>query len=343
MAAKGPKKKKNAALIAGIVVTAIVLIVVVVALLALGYIYLRLNNIQRIPEVQQSSVTETFEQDSIGEDNSAMVVDPGDVTWPVTNPSGDDSESTYDGEWVYSDPNIVNILLIGIDGRDYSGRSDTMILCTLNRTEKTVSMTSFLRDLYVQIPGYSDNRLNAAYAFGGTELLDATLEHNFGIHVDGHVMVDFDTFPQVINALGGVDITLTQAEADYLGLSGAGECHMDGELAMRYARIRYIDSDFGRTNRQRTVLNSLFLRFKDLGWTEILGAANQVLDLVYTDMDAGTILSYGSEMLGVQEIQQNHVPDDREYYDAVINGMMVLVPYLDDIHTRLGEVLYGIQ
>ncbi|HIR36268.1 MAG TPA: LCP family protein [Candidatus Faecimorpha stercoravium] len=343
MAAKGPKKKKNAALIAGIVVTAIVLIIVVVALLALGYIYLRLNNIQRIPEVQQSSVTETFEQDSIGEENSTVVVDPEDVTWPVTNPSDDDSGNTYDGEWVYSDPNIVNILLIGIDGREYSGRSDTMILCTLNRTEKTVSMTSFLRDLYVQIPGYSDNRLNAAYAFGGTDLLDATLELNFGIHVDGHVMVDFNTFPQVIDALGGVDITLTQAESDYLGLSGAGEYHMDGELAMRYSRIRYIDSDFGRTNRQRTVLNSLFMRFKDLGWGEILGAANQVLDLVYTDMDAGTILSYGSEMLGIQEIQQYHVPDDGEYYDAVINGMMVLVPYLDDIHTRLGEVLYGIE
>ena len=112
MSAKGPKKKKNAALIAGIVVTAIVLIIVLVALLALGYIYMRLNSIQRIPQVQQSSVTETFEQDSIGEDNSAMVVDPGDVTWPVTNPA-EESESTYDGEWVYSDPNIVNILLIG--------------------------------------------------------------------------------------------------------------------------------------------------------------------------------------------------------------------------------------
>ena len=204
-------------------------------------------------------------------------------------------------------------------------------------------MTSFLRDLYVQIPGYSDNRLNAAYAFGGMELLDATLKVNFGIQVDGHVMVDFNTFPQVIDALNGVDITLTQAEAEHLGLGDAGVYHMDGQLAMNYARIRKIDSDFGRTNRQRTVIQSLFNRFKDLGWGEILNAANQVLDLVYTDMDASTILAYGSEVLGVQEIQQMHVPEDDEYYDAVINEMMVLVPYLNDIHNRLGETLYGIN
>ncbi len=215
----------------------------------------------------------------------------------------------------------------------------------LYRTAK-FQVKNMLRNLQteqVRLDYYQERPEGAeAGAFAYQPDLDAALELNFGIHVDGHVMVDFNSFPQVIDALGGVDITLTQAESDYLGLSGAGDYHMDGELAMRYSRIRYIDSDFGRTNRQRTVLNSLFMRFKDLGWGEILGAANQVLDLVYTDMDAGTILAYGSEMLGVQEIEQHHVPDDGEYYDAVINGMMVLVPYLDDIHTRLGEVLYGI-
>ena len=91
------------------------------------------------------------------------------------------------------------------------------------------------------------------------------------------------------------------------------------------------------------MIQSLFNRFKDLGWGEIPNAANQVLDLVYTDMDASTILAYGSEVLGVQEIQQMHVPEDDEYYDAVINEMMVLVPYLNDIHNRLGETLYGIN
>ena len=328
------EKKKSKALIVSIVVASVILVLVILALAVLGYVYFRLNSIKRIPTVQTSSVEENFERDSIG-DNSVEVLKPEDVTWSREE-SGADSD-----EWLLSNPNCINILLIGIDGRGYSGRSDTMILCTYDREKKTATMTSFLRDLYVQIPGYSDNRLNAAYAFGGIELLDAAMETNFGIRVDGHVMVDFDTFPQVIDALGGVDITLTQAESDYLSLSGAGEYHMDGELAMLYARIRYIDSDFGRTNRQRTLLNSLFERFKKLSWGEIAGAANQVLDLVYTDMDAGTILSYGSEVMGLQEIRQMHVPEDGEYNDAYINEMMVLVPDLEQIHDRLGRELFG--
>lgn len=340
---KAKKKKKSGGMVAAIVITSFILLIVIVALVALGYIYLRINGIKRIPQNQSSIVQpqdETFEKDSGLENNSAAVVNPGDISWPVTNPDG---EGTVSENWIFEDPDVINILLIGVDGEGYSGRSDTMILCTFNKRERTAFMTSFLRDLYVQIPGYSDNRLNAAYAFGGTELLDETLKVNFGIQVDGHVMVDFNTFPQVIDALNGVDITLTQAEAEYLGLGDAGVYHMDGPLAMEYARIRKIDSDFGRTNRQRTVINSLFNRFKDLGWGEILNAANQVLDLVYTDMDASTILSYGSEVLGVQEIHQMHVPEDDEYYDAVINEMMVLVPYLDEIHSRLGETLYGIK
>ena len=318
-----------------------ILVVVIIALAGLGYIYMRLNNIQDLPVVDQNSsvVVEEFEQDSIGEDNSVTVINPEDVSWNKNESSTEVEEK--EESWEFDSDDYINVLLIGIDGQGYSGRSDVMILCTYDKVNKTATMTSFLRDLYVEIPGRDSNRLNAAYAFGGIDLLDATLELNFGIQVDGHVMVDFNTFPKVIDALGGVDITLTQAEADYLGLSGEGEYHMDGDLAMRYSRIRYIDSDFGRTNRQRTVLNSLFERFKKLSWGEVANAATQVLDLVYTDMDAGTILSYGSEVIQLNSIQQLHVPNDGEYYDAVINGMMVLVPYRDEIHDRLGRELYG--
>ncbi|MBQ7915375.1 MAG: LCP family protein [Firmicutes bacterium] len=335
------KRKKSAGLLIGIILLSTILVVVIIALAGLGYIYMRLNNIQDLPVVDQNSsvVVEEFEQDSIGEDNSVTVINPEDVSWNKNESSTEVEEK--EESWEFDSDDYINVLLIGIDGQGYSGRSDVMILCTYDKVNKTATMTSFLRDLYVEIPGRDSNRLNAAYAFGGIDLLDATLELNFGIQVDGHVMVDFNTFPKVIDALGGVDITLTQAEADYLGLSGEGEYHMDGDLAMRYSRIRYIDSDFGRTNRQRTVLNSLFERFKKLSWGEVANAANQVLDLVYTDMDAGTILSYGSEVIQLNSIQQLHVPNDGEYYDAVINGMMVLVPYRDEIHDRLGRELYG--
>ena len=93
--------------------------------------------------------------------------------------------------------NIKSILLIGQDKREGQSRqrSDSMILATLDKDQKTISLTSFMRDLYVAIPGYSSTRINAAYAYGGMDLLDETLTQNFGVEIDGNVEVDFEVFP----------------------------------------------------------------------------------------------------------------------------------------------------
>ena len=114
--------------------------------------------------------------------------------------------------------NIKSILLIGQDKREGESRqrSDSMILATLDKDQRTVSLTSFMRDLYVAIPGYSTTRINAAYAYGGMELLDATLEENFGVKIDGNVEVDFEVFQVLVDKVGGIDLELTQAEADYI-------------------------------------------------------------------------------------------------------------------------------
>ncbi|MFQ9799037.1 MAG: LCP family protein [Clostridia bacterium] len=100
---------------------------------------------------------------------------------------------------------MVNILLIGQDRREGEGRqrSDSMILATINKKSQSIYLTSFMRDMYVPIPGYSDNRINAAYAFGGMDLLDDTIETNFGIHIDGNVEVDFSGFKTLIDMMGG--------------------------------------------------------------------------------------------------------------------------------------------
>ena len=114
--------------------------------------------------------------------------------------------------------NIKSILLIGQDKREGESRqrSDSMILATLDKDQGTVSLTSFMRDLYVAIPGYSTTRINAAYAYGGMDLLDQTLEENFGVKIDGNVEVDFEVFQVLVDKVGGIDLELTQAEADYI-------------------------------------------------------------------------------------------------------------------------------
>ncbi|MBQ7064997.1 MAG: LCP family protein [Firmicutes bacterium] len=352
------RSKRSGATIAGIVFLSILLAIVVVALAVVAYVYIRLGSIKKLPvdpehfaeesfDGSNESVQETFETDSLPDDTSVLIIDDSEISWDVSWEENENSEETENsqeetasGDWLFSDSNITNIMLIGVDGHGYSGRSDTMILITLDRGTGEVHMTSFMRDLYVQIPGYSNNRLNAAYAFGGIRLMDRTFERNFGIHIDGHVLVNFDSFPQVINAMGGVDITLTQAEAEIVGVGGAGTYRLNGSQAMKYARIRKIDSDFSRTNRQRTLLNSLFKRMKKLGFTEMVNMANKVLNLVYTDMNANRILGLAGDFMSVGEIQQLRVPGNGEYYDAYIRKMMVLVPYLGTIHERLGRELY---
>ena len=110
--------------------------------------------------------------------------------------------------------NIKSILLIGQDKREGESRqrSDSMILATLDKDQGTVSLTSFMRDLYVAIPGYSTTRINAAYAYGGMDLLDQTLEENFGVKIDGNVEVDFEVFQVLVDKVGGIDLELTQAK-----------------------------------------------------------------------------------------------------------------------------------
>ena len=138
---------------------------------------------------------------------SGPAISDADVDWGQTS-------TTLLGE---SDE-VINILLIGQDRRpgETRARSDSMILCTINREKKTIVLTSFMRDLYVQIPGYGNNRINASYAWGGMELLNKTLEQNFGVYIDGNVEVDFEQFAVIVDLLGGVPMELRADEAQYI-------------------------------------------------------------------------------------------------------------------------------
>lgn len=254
--------------------------------------------------------------------------------------------------------NVINILLIGQDRRPGQGRarSDSMILCTLNKSTKTVTMTSFMRDTYVQIPGYSSNRINASYAWGGMELLDKTLERNFGVQVDGNIEVDFSGFITIVDMMGGVEIYLTASEAQYLNYWGnwnrngefedepdvhEGVNLLSGPRALGYARARYIgNGDFGRTERQRTLLTAIADKAKTLSVFEFNKILKTALPLITTDMSNAEIISLALEvfpMLSELEINTQRVPADGAYQMTMIDGMSVLLPDLEKNKAMLQE------
>lgn len=275
------------------------------------------------------------------------VVDPDDVDW------GDPATTIGAGK------NVINILLIGQDKRpgESRARSDSMILCTINKEKKTLTMSSLMRDMYVQIPGYSDNRINASYAFGGMELLDQCIVTNFGVTVDGNVEVDFSGFQEIIDLVGGIDVELSQAEANYLNRWGnwdvednagkwsltAGVNHLNGSQATAYARIREVgNADFGRTNRQRTILNLLVEKARTMSATKINELLKAALPLLTTDLTDQQIMGFAIQFLKILpdlEISTQQIPADGAYYNASIRGMAVLVPDLE----KNREILAGIM
>lgn len=157
----------------------------------------------------------------------------------------------------------VNILLLGSDQRPNSGgfRTDTILLVTINPAKNSINITSFPRDLYVNIPGGSANRINTAFARGGFETMAQTFEVNFGVRPDFYILINFRSFVEVVNSLGGIDINASQPLSEYTSQGWfnipAGKNHMDGKTALYYARSRKSTSDFDRNRRQQEVVKGI--------------------------------------------------------------------------------------
>ena len=231
-------------------------------------------------------------------------------------------ETSPEDTWpqVVSDQNITNIMLVGQNYREDEPNklSDTMLLCSINRETNTLTMVSFLRDLYVPLPAYAGhnggrNRINVCYALGSTwkrsseggmEMLAKCIEQNFGVHVDHTIEVSFDTFAEIINAMDGVDVVLTEEEAEYMtdhvgyvGSFEAGENALMGYDALAYARIRKIGGDQQRVVRQRTVVSSLIDKCRNMGLLELHDLATRILPLIITDMTSEEITNYLWELI----------------------------------------------
>ena len=244
----------------------------------------------------------------------------------------------------YDTEDVYNILLIGSDTRvsGTAGRSDTMILISINTNTKRIVATSFLRDLYVYIPVKDFwNKVNASYAYGGVELLIDTLNSNFSLDIDQYISVDFYSFMKVIDILGGVDVDVQENElywlnqyihannlllkeenefCDYLSFADGSYQHLNGKQALAYSRFRYVgNADFTRTERQRKVLNLVFEKLKSIDAVTLIELLNEFLPEVTTNVEKKTFLELLSILPDMfnYEIVSWSIPDTQYKYITI--------------------------
>lgn len=233
----------------------------------------------------------------------------------ITSVRNDSSLSTQLRKWYtnggehMSSKNVLNILIIGVDGRTGSmqGNSDVMMLASVNKRNQSITLCSFLRDSYTYFEssdGYGYfSKLNAAYSFGGADCLVKAIEYNYKINIDYFVTVDFESFEKVIDAIGGINLDVTQDEAkameDYAAITGVpyGEnVHLNGEHALLFARMRkiYTTGDIQRSQNQRKVINAIIKKAKTLSLGDINNVVQTLGEYIYTDCPMTKLISLGS-------------------------------------------------
>lgn len=243
------------------------------------------------------------------------------------------------------DAGVLNILLLGIDRRHRNerGRSDTMIIASIDRKNEEVKLTSLMRDLYVPIPGRQDNRINAAYAFGGPALAIKTVNHNFNMNIEHYIALDFMGFAKIVDLIGGIEVEITSAESRIVGVRGSGRHLLDGSQALAYTRIRRIGSDFQRTERQRTLINELFKRAMLSSILEIRELMMVGFPYIETNHSTLELLKMGIDVhkFGSKELKEYRLPVDGTYSHQNIRGMSVLVPDLEKNRELVHEFIYN--
>lgn len=332
---KAPKKKKTLL----IIVLAIVLFIGAVVGAGLFIANHTLNKMGRVDKNKELDTyvprsQEDFEPDSDQDDT----MNPDDAQWAEIK--------------AMRDPDVKNILLIGQDrrpGETGRTRADTMIVCSLNKKTGAINLVSLMRDMYVPIPAYTDNRINAAYVFGGMSLLDEVIRRNFGIYIDGNVEVDFNGFITAMSQVAPLDIELKSYEVSYMNNGTGWNLHeglnsLNAEQLLTYARIRHVgNADYERTERQRRVVTAAFSKLKSMNPMQIYTIVNNALPSLTTDMSNGEIMSYVSYLITDHPtIRGNYrLPADGSFSDQIIYGMMVLVPDLQKNARLIQTYLYG--
>lgn len=239
---------------------------------------------------------------------------------------------------------IINIALFGVDAVDgEAGRSDSIMIATIDTVHKKLKLTSIMRDSYVAIDGHGNDKLNHAYAFGGAQLAIKTLNENFDLNIEDFVSVNFETLPKIIDKIGGIELEIDEEELEYINgyiahlnsingtsepaIESAGLQHVSGTQALAFCRIRYTSGgDYKRTERHREVLTKIFEKIETLSATSYPSLLSEILPMVNTSLDYSEILELGTEVLklGDSSMELERFPLDDYCAGEMINGVYYL-------------------
>ena len=240
---------------------------------------------------------------------------------------------------------IKNIALFGVDAEDGNvGRSDSIMIATVDPVHNKVKISSIMRDTYVNIEGHGMDKINHAYAFGGPTLAIKTLNQNFGLNIEDFVSVNFSTLPEIIDTVGGVEVTITDEEVSHInGISAPGTYTLNGSQALDYSRIRYASGgDYERTHRQRVVLSALFTKGMNLPVSSYTSVLSDVLPLVQTSLETGDILGLCTKVAGMgsSTLEQQRYPLDGYGEGQSINGTYYLVTDLNTTKKQMQDYIF---
>lgn len=249
------------------------------------------------------------------------------------------------------DKDVFNVLLVGTDSRDPNsdkGRSDSMMLVSFNKKQNKSTVISFMRDTLVDIDGYGRSRLGHTYAYGGVGLTINTLNQTYGLDIQNYVTISFDNLVNVIDEIGGVEVYISEKEAEYYRKNGmpdivAGDVTLTGSQALAHARNRTLGSDFERTRRQRSVMYGIYRKImseKDI--SALLPLINYCVTQVETNMSVTEIYNMAKEVLSTEDLkmQQACAPQDGTYTPIVYEGMDVLEIDVEANKKMIEDLLY---
>lgn len=330
-----------------IIVIAIILILLIVFF---AFIWSKLSLLGTADEEPVAEVTEEVDMEALDD-----LADANTLNGIIKNWALNDVKKM-------SDKSVKNILLIGLDS--VSGCTDSMIIASVNEKTQKITLASLYRDSYTYIvpkkgsPTYG--KLNWAYSKGGISVLLSTIENNYKIKIDDYAIVNYQTFPKVIDALGGVNVYVTEKEANFLNqtwyewsLTGnpqpkpyeTGTNHLQGEMALTFCRIRKLDSDINRTERQRRVITSTLSSMKNASLSQLNNVVNNVFPYITTDMSKTTILGYAGDAITSgwlkYDIEQMAMPSEKLCKSGYAGSQWIWIVDYPAGAQELQKTLYG--
>ena len=278
------------------------------------------------------------------------------------NINRDDIKSTGQ-EPIKEESDVINIVLLGTDkSNSYDTAADSIIIATVNHVKGEIKLSSIMRDMTLETPGYGEQNINDTMILGGPELLLKTLNTNFNLQIDKFVQVNIASLPLIIDKLGGVEMEITEEEISIINsyissvdnmngtstshITSPGIINLNGTQATAYSRIRYTSGrDFKRSERQREVLIALSYKFRDITINQVTGIVEELLPLVKTNLTNIEIISISSKALGVSDktVQQGRFPEDEDLTAGFEDGYYRMRINKEATTDKMHKFIYSLE